>query len=120
MTAYGDVDPCDFTPLTFGNIRDESLPAIWQRMLDHDAYRERCTHCRIQDSDFREQYIDHIPTGALLPWPACKELEDRPHGPQAAAFAGAACGAPGSCACSGVAASPASHEERQEQVPQTD
>lgn len=28
----GEVCPCDFTPLSFGNIRDESLDTIWSRM----------------------------------------------------------------------------------------
>lgn len=120
MTAYGDVDPCDFTPLTFGNIRDESLEAIWRRMLSHDAYRERCSHCRMQDADFRRQYIDHIPAGALLPWPACEELQNRPHGPQTVSAPAVAGGIPSACACAGCPGSPATHEERQEQVPQTD
>lgn len=83
MTAYGDVDPCDFTPLTFGNIRDEPLFDIWTRMLSHPAYSDRCNHCRMQDPDFRRQYIDPIPDDILLPWPAFEELLDRPHGPQA-------------------------------------
>lgn len=30
----GDVCPCDFTPLSFGNIRDESLDTIWSRMSE--------------------------------------------------------------------------------------
>ncbi|HEY3397275.1 MAG TPA: radical SAM protein [Armatimonadota bacterium] len=81
LTAYGDMDPCDFTPLTFGNVRDESLEAIWDRMLEHPAYQQRCPHCRMQDQDFRRKYIDDIPEQAPLPWPACPELRDRPHGP---------------------------------------
>ncbi len=83
MTAYGDVDPCDFTPLTFGNIRDEPLKAIWERMLTHPAYRRRCDHCRMQDPEFRSRYTDLIPDDAPLPWPALEELRDRPNGPQA-------------------------------------
>ena len=31
-TAYGDITPCDFTPLAFGNIRREPLRTIWERM----------------------------------------------------------------------------------------
>jgi MoaA/NifB/PqqE/SkfB family radical SAM enzyme len=117
MTAYGDVDPCDFTPLTFGNIRDESLEAIWDRMLTHDAYQHRCDHCRMQDPTFRHKYIDDIPPDALLPWPACEELRDRPHGPQAV----------GSASTSAHAAAPDSSEDmaptyeaREDQVPQVD
>ena len=81
MTAYGDIDPCDFTPLTFGNIRDDSLETIWDRMLAHPAYQHRCNHCRMQDPEFRHQYIDDIPPGILLPWPAVEEARGRLHSP---------------------------------------
>ena len=81
MTAYGDIDPCDFTPLTFGNVRDEPLADIWARMLAHPAYQHRCDHCRMQDAEFRASYIDDIPDDVLLPWPAYDELRDRPNGP---------------------------------------
>jgi len=81
MTAYGDVNPCDFTPLTFGNIRDESLESIWERMLGHEAYRRRSDHCRMQDPEFRRRYINDIPDDSLLPWPAFEELEDQPNCP---------------------------------------
>jgi hypothetical protein len=94
MTAYGDVDPCDFTPLTFGNIRDEPLTNIWACLLSHPAYSNRCRHCRMQDPEFRRQYIDPIPDDVLLPWPAFEELMDRPHGPQAAPSAQDDRGAP--------------------------
>jgi MoaA/NifB/PqqE/SkfB family radical SAM enzyme len=83
MTSYGDVNPCDFAPLTFGNIRDEPLKAIWDRMLTHPAYEHRCKHCRMQDPDFRARYIDPIPDDAPLPWPAFEELRGRPNGPTA-------------------------------------
>jgi MoaA/NifB/PqqE/SkfB family radical SAM enzyme len=81
MTAFGDVTPCDFTPLTFGNIRDNTLLACWERMLDHPAYNHRCDHCRMQDPEFRALYIDPIPEDVLLPWPALDELRDQPHSP---------------------------------------
>ena len=81
MTAYGDLDPCDFTPLTFGNIRDDSLETIWARMLGHSAYEHRCDHCRMQDSAFRQQFIDDIPEDALLPWPVTEEVRHKPHSP---------------------------------------
>ena len=87
MTAYGDIDPCDFTPLTFGNVRDEALEDIWQRMLAHPAYARRCNHCRMQDSDFRNLYIESIPEDALLPWPAFDELMHRPNSPLSACTA---------------------------------
>ncbi|MCE5239504.1 radical SAM protein [bacterium] len=81
MTAFGDLTPCDFTPLTFGNVRDHTLLECWERMLSHPAYQQRCDHCRMQDPEFRRQYIDHIPDEALLPWPALDALRDEPHAP---------------------------------------
>lgn len=83
MTAFGDVTPCDFTPLTFGNIRDDSLLDIWNRFLSHPAYENRCDHCRMQDPEFRRQYIDDIPDDVLLPWPASDDVRDKPHAPPA-------------------------------------
>lgn len=84
MTTYGDVTPCDFTPLTFGNIRDDSLEAIWERMLAHPAYCKASDHCRMQDAAFRAGYIDDIPGDVLLPWPATEEVvRCSPSGPAA-------------------------------------
>jgi len=69
MTASGDVTPCDFTPLAFGNIQDEPLRDIWLRMTAHEAYRDRCDHCRMQDPEFRAKYIDVIPEDGQMPCP---------------------------------------------------
>jgi hypothetical protein len=32
IDASGHVCPCDFLPLSFGNVRDEAIEKIWQRM----------------------------------------------------------------------------------------
>jgi MoaA/NifB/PqqE/SkfB family radical SAM enzyme len=79
LTAYGDLDPCDFTPLTFGNVLDESLETLWDRMIAHPAYQNRCNHCRMQDPEFRRQYINDIPEGVLLPWAAVEEARGCAH-----------------------------------------
>ena len=68
MTAYGDICPCDFTPLSFGNIKDDSLETIWYRLLSHPAYEGKCNHCRMQDSEFRSKYIDTIPDDIIYPY----------------------------------------------------
>ncbi len=46
VDSAGEVCPCDFTPLSFGNIRNESLAAIWSRM--NDAMHNPRRHCFIQ------------------------------------------------------------------------
>jgi MoaA/NifB/PqqE/SkfB family radical SAM enzyme len=69
ITAYGEFTPCDFTPISFGNVRSESVASLWQKLGDHPAY---CTHrqdCRMQSASFRQKYIDPIPERAPLPYP---------------------------------------------------
>ncbi len=61
--------PCDFTPLSFGNALDESLDDIWRRMASHEAYCSHKDSCRMQDSEFRKQWIDRIPATGPFPYP---------------------------------------------------
>lgn len=72
MTAYGEVTPCDFTPLAFGNAREESLETIWNRMAHHEAYCYHKSSCRMQDQHFRAQWIDRIPSVGPFPYPIDK------------------------------------------------
>ena len=72
ITAYGDVTPCDFTPLSFGNVLAEPLRKIQKRIVRHPAYRGRNVMCRMQDPDFRMRYIHTIPEGTPLPYPIDK------------------------------------------------
>jgi MoaA/NifB/PqqE/SkfB family radical SAM enzyme len=74
-SAYGDIAPCDFTPLSFGNIREEPLRKIWKRMVAHPVYRQKVCYCRMQHPEFRKKYIDPIPEGAILPYPMRKVEE---------------------------------------------
>lgn len=67
-SAYGDISPCDFAPISFGNIRNESLKSIWMRMVKHPAFNHRSPFCRMQDTNFRKFYIDPIPDDAFLPY----------------------------------------------------
>jgi MoaA/NifB/PqqE/SkfB family radical SAM enzyme len=68
VSAYGDVTPCDFTPLSFGNIRTETLKKIVKRMVHHPAFAHRAQFCRMQHEKFRRLYIEPIPDGATLPY----------------------------------------------------
>jgi MoaA/NifB/PqqE/SkfB family radical SAM enzyme len=69
VTATGEFTPCDFTPLTFGNTLTMPVQTLWQRLLNHPAYREHCQVCRMQTSEFREQYLNAIPQGGPFPYP---------------------------------------------------
>lgn len=69
ITHDGYVTPCDFTPLHFGNVREEPLRVIWNRMRAHPEYRKKTVPCRMQDPEFRRRYIHKIPADAPLPYP---------------------------------------------------
>jgi MoaA/NifB/PqqE/SkfB family radical SAM enzyme len=77
ITHNGFVTPCDFNPLHFGNVKEESLWDIWHRMKVHPEYDCKTMTCRMQDSEFRRKYIHKIPDGAELPFPI--HLVDREH-----------------------------------------
>lgn len=69
ISANGDFQPCDFTPLSAGNVRCQSVPDLWDALIRHPAYRRRRQGCRMQDAAFRRDYIDAIPVQADLPFP---------------------------------------------------
>lgn len=69
MTAYGDVNPCDFNPVTFGNVRKMPLREIWRKMVAHPDFCYRYASCRMQTPEYRAKYIDVLPDDARLPVP---------------------------------------------------
>ncbi len=66
ITSGGDVLPCAYTPLKFGNIRDEPLKVIWKRM--GKTYRKTPPSCLMRDKEFRNRYIHSIPEGTPMPF----------------------------------------------------
>lgn len=68
VTPSGEVIPCAYTPLSFGNIKEESLEDIWKRMGKHSAYRSGAEYCMMRNPSFRERYIHTIPEDAILPF----------------------------------------------------
>jgi len=69
VTSDGEFTPCDFTPLTFGNVRSNSVEHLWRKVIEHSAYNHHCRKCRMQMSSFREKYIKPIPSDKKLPYP---------------------------------------------------
>lgn len=67
VTNDGEVTPCDFTPISFGNIREDGLKAAWKRMTSHPEWGKWRPHCRMQDPEVRRRYIRKIPPDATLP-----------------------------------------------------
>ncbi|MFH1422542.1 MAG: radical SAM protein [Planctomycetota bacterium] len=69
ITPAGDVVPCSYTPLTFGNVREYPLEKIWKKIRKHTAYKKAIVGCMIQDKEFRKKYIYPIPADSRLPHP---------------------------------------------------
>ncbi|MFI5394015.1 MAG: radical SAM/SPASM domain-containing protein [Candidatus Binatia bacterium] len=69
ITPSGDFTPCDFTPLSFGNVLKEPISTLWQKLVTHPAYKTHCQECRMQSRAFRAKYVDAIPENAILPYP---------------------------------------------------
>ncbi|MDK2892718.1 MAG: hypothetical protein PWQ49_1110 [Methanohalophilus sp.] len=67
VTPAGEVIPCAYTPLSFGNVKEESLADIWKHMGKHTAYRSNAEYCMMRSPSFRERYIHTIPKDAKLP-----------------------------------------------------
>ncbi|MFX0082089.1 MAG: radical SAM/SPASM domain-containing protein [Candidatus Hodarchaeota archaeon] len=70
ISPYGDVQPCCFMPLSFGNIREEPLKTVLKRMFNHPMYSHECmqNQCPMIDPGFRKKYIDTVPDDAKLPF----------------------------------------------------
>jgi len=68
VASDGEVMPCAYTPLSFGNICEESLEVIWKRMGKHNAYKKDTAYCMMRNPDFRKEYIHTIPQGAKIPY----------------------------------------------------
>ena len=70
ISPYGEVQPCCFIPLKFGNIREEPLNTILERMWDHSMFNEGWVkeECPMINKEFRAKYIDTIPKGCKLPF----------------------------------------------------
>ena len=52
VRANGDVSPCDFTPCSFGNIREQPLKEIWDAMAASSLYARPSARCRLSRPDF--------------------------------------------------------------------
>lgn len=82
ISAYGDIIPCSFTQISFGNIRSEPLEKIWERMRNFEPYKTYYPYCRrTRDRDYARTYLDPIKNEKNLPYPIndlLKKLGQKP------------------------------------------
>ena len=67
MTCYGDINPCDFNPVSFGNVRNAPLVDIWKKMVSHPEFCDHRMSCRMQSQRYRNLFIDPLAAEDRLP-----------------------------------------------------
>jgi len=55
ITPNGDVTPCIFIPMPYGNVRQKSFREIWQTLADFDRMDKPKGHCPMCDPAFRRR-----------------------------------------------------------------
>ena len=58
ISAYGQVWPCCFVPISFGNIRQQKLSEILRRMWQSNVYAKEYTVCPMNNQRFKNTYAD--------------------------------------------------------------
>ena len=70
VTAYGDVCPCAYIPLSFGNIRKEPLEDIVKRMWEHKMFsKPDFNDCPMNNPEFKENFGKKFRNATHFPVP---------------------------------------------------
>lgn len=73
ISAYGDVLPCGFIQISYGNITEEPLTQIWKKMLDNPLKSAKRHTCMAGlDKDFINTYLEPLNYENRLPLPMHK------------------------------------------------
>jgi len=68
ISPYGDVMPCNFTHISFGNVAEEPLAAIWERMIRAEPFDRIHARCLVgADRGFQERYLAPLESSGKLP-----------------------------------------------------
>ncbi len=67
VTADGDVKPSPYPPFSFGNVKNEPLKELWQKIRNYPYFQKQKNLTPMHDPEFLE-FIDRIPEGAKLPY----------------------------------------------------
>jgi MoaA/NifB/PqqE/SkfB family radical SAM enzyme len=70
VTCYGDVTPCPFVQISFGNVKTDSIESIHHRMANWDALQKGKGMCHAsEDKEFIKTYADPLHDADVLPMP---------------------------------------------------
>lgn len=68
ISLYGDVMTCVCNHLSFGNIREEPVKVIWERMRNFSLFREKNEKCLASfDTEYLREYLDPLADSDVLP-----------------------------------------------------
>lgn len=68
ISPYGDVMPCNFAHISFGNVAEEPLPIIWKRMIETEPFDRIHDRCLVgADEAFKESFLCPIESRQQLP-----------------------------------------------------
>jgi len=67
ISPYGDLQPCCFVPLSFGNVRRTPLKKILNRLWQSPLMNYDSQRCLMNNPDFRKDYLEKIGTAKTLP-----------------------------------------------------
>lgn len=68
ITTYGDVLPCNFTHISFGNLREEPLERIWRRMHLKSPFARIYDRCLVaEDETFQRRFLEPLEGAPRLP-----------------------------------------------------
>ncbi len=73
LNAKGDVQPCEFLNISFGNIAEEDIDSIYKRMREAFAIPQTCISCEKYARDIYRLYSEH----KLKQLPLPKELTEQ-------------------------------------------
>lgn len=75
--AGGEVQPCEFLNLSFGNVNEEPFATIYERMRSY--FRTPCCDwlCCTQAEAIHELFQEHGLKQTPLPWPVTRKLVER-------------------------------------------
>jgi len=77
INASGEIQPCEFLNISFGNVREEPLPVIFKRM--RVAFRVPACDwlCCMQGENIAELIREHGISITPLPWPITQKLIEK-------------------------------------------
>jgi MoaA/NifB/PqqE/SkfB family radical SAM enzyme len=68
ISLYGDIMTCVCNHLSFGNVREEPVKRIWERMRNFSLFRERNDKCLASfDTKYLREYLDPLADSKVLP-----------------------------------------------------